>query len=128
MLELANFFLMQDKEERADYIKGYEKLAKELHEMDTHFKEKVLQKKIQTEQETTPQQVVTKLKEYRLQISRQEKIKPYYVFTDAQMNDLLEKMPKTKEELLKVNGFGNVKIEKYGEKILEILAIETSSK
>lgn len=128
MLELANFFLMQDKEERADYIKGYEKLAKELHEMDTHFKEKVLQKKIQIEQETTPQQVVTKLKEYRLQISRQERIKPYYVFTDAQMNDLLEKMPKTKEELLKVNGFGNVKIEKYGEKILEILAIETSSK
>lgn len=35
---------------------------------------------------------------------------------------LVLKMPQNKEELLKVNGFGNVKVEKYGEDILKILA------
>ena len=37
------------------------------------------------------------------------------------MNDLLQKSPKSKEDLLKVSGFGNVKVEKYGDRILEIL-------
>ena len=37
------------------------------------------------------------------------------------MNDLVSKMPINKEELLNVNGFGTIKIEKYGKDILEIL-------
>ena len=53
--------------------------------------------------------------------SRKEKIKPYYIFNDAQMEDIIEKNPQSKEELLKVSGFGNVKVEKYGEEILNIL-------
>lgn len=62
-----------------------------------------------------------KLKEYRLQQSRQNNLKPYYIFNDATMNDLLQKMPATKEELLMVSGFGPAKAEKYGEDILNIL-------
>ena len=37
------------------------------------------------------------------------------------MNDLIDKNPQNKEELLMVSGFGAVKVKKYGEKILEIL-------
>ncbi|WP_195263705.1 NERD domain-containing protein [Clostridium sp. 1001275B_160808_H3] len=40
---------------------------------------------------------------------------------DKQMTNLLEKMPKTKSELKDVSGFGEVKIEKYGDGILKIL-------
>lgn len=58
---------------------------------------------------------------YRLKKSREEKIKPYFIYNDNQLKDLISKMPRTKEELQKVNGFGEVKISKYGDDILKIL-------
>lgn len=65
--------------------------------------------------------LIKKLKEYRLQMSRAENTKPYIIFSDKQMTNLLEKMPKTKSELKEVSGFGEVKVEKYGDVILKIL-------
>lgn len=50
-----------------------------------------------------------------------EKMKPYYIFNDAQMQDLISKHPRTKEELLSVSGFGSKKAEKYGDEILKII-------
>ncbi|QZY55961.1 NERD domain-containing protein [Crassaminicella profunda] len=64
--------------------------------------------------------LTTELKAFRLITSKAEKIKPYFIFNNAQMEDLIEKYPRTKEELLGVNGFGNVKVEKYGEEILKV--------
>lgn len=51
----------------------------------------------------------------------QENIKPYYIFKDSEMMSLIEQRPKNSEELLKIAGFGQVKIEKYGKEILKIL-------
>lgn len=65
--------------------------------------------------------LIKKLKEFRLQMSRAENTKPYFIFNDKQMTGLLEKMPKTKSELKEVSGFGEVKVEKYGDVILKIL-------
>ena len=65
--------------------------------------------------------LVKRLKAFRLEQSRKEKIKPYFIFNDAQMEDIIDKNPQTKEELLQVSGFGNVKVEKYGEEIVGIL-------
>lgn len=65
--------------------------------------------------------VEVKLREYRTYISRKENTKPYFVFSNKQMEDLIAKLPKNKEELLKVQGFGEVKVNKYGDKILEII-------
>lgn len=58
---------------------------------------------------------------YRLQTSRSENIKAYYIFNNAEMEDMIAKYPRTEEELLEVKGFGKAKIEKYGEAILNIL-------
>ena len=65
--------------------------------------------------------LVKRLKAFRLEQSRKEKIKPYFIFNDAQMEDIIDKNPQTKEDLLQVSGFGNVKVEKYGEEIVGIL-------
>ena len=62
------------------------------------------------------------LKAYRLQKSRKEQVKPYFLYNNSQLKDLMDKMPSSKEELQKVAGFGPVKAEKYGEDILEILS------
>ena len=46
---------------------------------------------------------------YRLNKSREENIKPYYIYNDNQLKDLILKMPKNKEELKLVYGFGEKK-------------------
>ena len=60
------------------------------------------------------------LREFRLQTSRKEGIKPYFIFDNKQMEDLISKYPTTTEELNTVVGFVPKKVEKYGENILKI--------
>ncbi|PWL53812.1 MAG: hypothetical protein DBY38_06545 [Clostridium cadaveris] len=38
-----------------------------------------------------------------------------------QLKDLISKMPRNKEELQKIAGFGAVKVNKYGDDILKII-------
>lgn len=135
MRELAGFFLERNKPERSDYARKYEEMLAEVKKSDDSEKvemkqekiKKVEVKKVDVKEELKNEQtdhkadVRSRLKVYRLEKSRKEGYKPYFIFNDAQMEDLLEKNPKTKEELLEVSGFGNVKVEKYGEEILEIL-------
>lgn len=66
-------------------------------------------------------ELIKNLKAFRLQKSREESIKPYYIFNDKQMMDLISKMPRTKEELQHVSGVGPIKSEKYGQDIIRIL-------
>jgi len=63
----------------------------------------------------------TRLKEYRLLTSKKENIKPYLIFNNVQMDEIIEKLPKTKDELLAVKGFGEKKVDKYGTDILKII-------
>lgn len=69
----------------------------------------------------TREQLIEDLKKYRLEKSRELNIKAYFIFNNAEMEDLLDKRPKNKLELLKVRGFGEKKVEEYGASILEIL-------
>lgn len=61
------------------------------------------------------------LRKYRLAVSKEEGLKPYMVFTNEQLDSLIQNNPKTKDELIKIKGFGEKKVEKYGEAILAIL-------
>ena len=88
--------------------------------------EKLEEKEVTTknssgENDSDKEKLIAELKTFRLERSRQEKVKPYFIFNDAQMLDLIEKNPKDKEQLCQVSGFGPVKAEKYGDGILEIL-------
>jgi superfamily II DNA helicase RecQ len=65
--------------------------------------------------------IIKELKAYRLNKSREEKIKPYFIYYDNQLRDLISKMPRSKEELQTVAGFGEVKANKYGDDILRII-------
>lgn len=140
MLTIANFFLEKNKSERSDYARKYEKMLATVNQPEdikeneriakTEIKDKT-ELKVETikagkeefsEKTGHMDDVKSRLKAWRLEKSRSEGYKPYYIFNDAQMEDLIEKNPKTKEELLKVSGFGAVKAEKYGEDILRILA------
>lgn len=69
--------------------------------------------------EETP--LYKELRKYRLDKSRQEKVKPYFLYSNLQLEALVKAKPKNVEELRKVNGFGNVKCERYGKDIVEIV-------
>ncbi|GBU26123.1 ATP-dependent DNA helicase RecQ [Fibrobacteria bacterium R8-3-H12] len=46
----------------------------------------------------------------------------YIVFSDATLNDMCAKVPRTEDEFLNVTGVGAVKLERYGEQFLEAIA------
>lgn len=66
-------------------------------------------------------EIFKELKAYRLAKSREENIKPYFIYNDNQLKDLIFKMPRSEEELIKVDGFGKVKADKYGDDIFKIV-------
>lgn len=65
--------------------------------------------------------IFKELKIYRLNKSREEKIKPYFIYNDNQLRDLISKMPRNKQELQAVAGFAEAKVNKYGDDILKIV-------
>ncbi|MBR4628797.1 MAG: HRDC domain-containing protein, partial [Ruminococcus sp.] len=62
------------------------------------------------------------LKNYRYTKSKEEGVKAYFIYNNAQLEEIIRTSPKTLSELKKVNGFGDVKCQKYGNDILKILS------
>lgn len=62
-----------------------------------------------------------KLREKRAQVASVAKLPPYMIFSDKTLQDMCDKMPQTKEEMLMVSGVGEVKYERYGDAFLKIL-------
>lgn len=129
MRDVAESLLKHHKNKSSDYVKKYEDRIQEIEVENPELPDKQVceglkkTNELQVEQDNYVAQkndLIRELKALRLEISKKEHIKPYYIFTDAQMHDLITKFPKNTEELMSVNGFGKVKVEKYGKMILEI--------
>ena len=54
----------------------------------------------------------------RKEIAEADGVKPFVVMTDAQMAELAKMENPTKADLKKIDGFGEARVEKYGERIL----------
>lgn len=66
-------------------------------------------------------EMLAELKELRLTIACEEKVPAFVIFSDATLVDMCQKHPYTPEELLTVSGVGQVKLERYGERFLQLL-------
>jgi len=62
------------------------------------------------------------LREWRSQEAASASLPAYCVFTDATLVAIAEARPRTDLDLFKVQGLGKVKVDKYGEQVLTILA------
>jgi len=62
------------------------------------------------------------LRDWRKMRSDQEGYPPYLICTNKILAAVLDKRPQTLEELGQIEGFGKVKLEKYGKDILKFLA------
>ncbi len=127
LLEWAQSFLVLHKEVIKDYTEKYEQYKIDNNVTDKNVQEinsKIEDEKVTTVSVTIPvedTEMFKELKVYRLNKSREENIKPYYIYNDSQLKDLISKMPRSNEELLAVAGFGEAKINKYGNDILKII-------
>ena len=61
------------------------------------------------------------LRELRSKIAKNDNVPAYIVFSDATLKEMAKKLPIDEKSFLKINGVGEVKLEKYGEIFLEKL-------
>jgi ATP-dependent DNA helicase RecQ len=94
-------------------LKGLEKV------MITKSKEKIEVQEQKVEYET---ELFQELKVVRRQLADAENVPAYIVLSDATLIELATYLPHNKEELVKISGFGQIKIEKYGKNFWEIVA------
>lgn len=67
--------------------------------------------------------VFERFRELRREIADEQNVPAYIVFSDKTLVDFASKLPTTKAEALDVNGVGEVKFERYGERFLELCVI-----
>lgn len=102
ILDYAEFFQLNNISPKMDYTAKYKKYEKDIKSKDIN--------KLRDD-----------LKKYRLDKARLDKVKPYFIFTNEQLEDILKTKPKTLDELLLINGFGKYKVDKFGKDIIAII-------
>ena len=87
--------------------------------------EKVVEAKIEVgvKKEKSYEELVDELKQSRLNKAKEEKVKPSFVYNNEMMEEIIKMKPKNEEELIAIRGFGPVKIEKYGQDIIDIIKL-----
>jgi DNA helicase-2/ATP-dependent DNA helicase PcrA len=71
------------------------------------------------------EELFERLRTWRLEKAGEESVPAFVVFTDATLRALAEVQPRSERELLKVNGIGASKRDKYGDEVLALIAGET---
>jgi DNA helicase-2/ATP-dependent DNA helicase PcrA len=77
---------------------------------------------------TFDEHTMTMLREWRRQEAADQKLPAYCVFTDATLVAIAEARPRSVVDLLKVQGLGRTKADKYGEHLLAIIATEAGDR
>jgi superfamily II DNA helicase RecQ len=79
--------------------------------------------RIRTSRETDVDEgLVTRLRSWRLERSQEDAVPAYVVLHDTTLRELAALRPQTLDELAGVKGFGPVKLERYGDDLLAVLA------
>lgn len=118
---------------RIDYTDGF-KLKTTPLSKDVLFNDKVVtlvdlalpkfeveQPRKQSNKAVFEENLLGKLKEWRIQLAREKGVPAFVIFTDKVLENITEKHPLTSADLLSVEGIGNIKLEQYGDDILAIV-------
>lgn len=131
MKKIAEFFISNNNEIEYDYYKKYN-----LNEVD--FIEENLEEKsiIEDAEEVgeidsidckslnkvkSYEELIADFKRYREHKSKEENIRPHFIYNDEMIDDIIKLNPINKKELIQIRGFGPTKIDKYGQDIIDIL-------
>jgi superfamily II DNA helicase RecQ len=65
--------------------------------------------------------LVERLRDWRMERSREDAVPAYVVLHDATLRELASIRPRSHGELAEIKGLGPVKIERYGDDLLAVL-------
>ncbi len=134
MKKIAEFFITNNSEINYDYYKKYD--LTEVDFMEEKLEEKTIKENIRCNSEEgaiengvhnaldkakSYEELVAEFKEYRVYKSREENIKPYYIYNDEMIEEIIKLNPDNKKKLIQIIGFGPTKIDRYGQDIIDIL-------
>lgn len=71
--------------------------------------------------EATDGSLYSHLCDLRTQLARSKSVEPHFVFFNKTLDDIVEKKPTTREELLEIHGIGEVKLVDYGTVLLSTI-------
>ncbi|MFJ8528675.1 NERD domain-containing protein [Bacillus sp. NPDC094106] len=111
MKELATLLIKNDRPLVIDYERKYNVSIEVTEDKDALEEVNI----------SNDAKLIEALKKFRMNASAKHQLKPYMVFTNNEMDSLISTKPTTKEEMLKVKGFGEKKVELYGEEIIRII-------
>ncbi|OCL27344.1 hypothetical protein U472_07750 [Orenia metallireducens] len=66
-------------------------------------------------------ELLNKLKDLRTRLSKEFNQAPFIIAHDKTLEELVRRLPKNREEMLKVRGFGEVTYRRYGESFLKVI-------
>jgi ATP-dependent DNA helicase RecQ len=66
------------------------------------------------------------LKSFRKELASKNRVPAYVIFNDVTLNELVAKKPDHIDELENIKGLGKVKIERFGEQLIEIIGSQKS--
>lgn len=106
------------------------KMAKEEYE-PKHSTEKTSERKYTESKNRTKKQAASikgekkqlfeSLRKVRLRLAKENRVPPYIIFSDKTLKDMCNRLPQSEDELLLVNGVGQVKCQKYGRAFIEAI-------
>jgi ATP-dependent DNA helicase RecQ len=68
-----------------------------------------------------------KLREIRKVIADENRVPPFIIFSDTTLKDMCSKLPTTGDAMLAVSGVGKFKLEKYGDRFIDVINKYVSS-
>ena len=75
---------------------------------------------VSKEQNSEDREIFEQFRKLRSEIAKEEGVPAYIVFSDKTLKEMIDVLPQSADEMLSINGVGNLKYEKYGEKFLSL--------
>lgn len=95
---------------------------KEHHkEMEIDYKKKFKISSKSVKKYNNDEELMKMLKEFRLSASKRDKVKPYEVFNNKEMDEIIKIKPTKVEDMRCIKGFKYLKCDNYGSEIIELI-------
>ncbi|WP_342591018.1 HRDC domain-containing protein [Isorropodon fossajaponicum symbiont] len=79
-------------------------------------------KQIKNQEYSVDEKILEALQTLRREIAKEEGMPAYIIFNNKALTEMAHFLPNNEEKLLQINGAGQVKLEKYGARFLDLLA------
>ena len=103
------------------FLRGKEKLLMRKYEPKTEQKTAVKQTAPKAHTEIANAELFELLRALRREFAAEQNVPPYVVFADSVLNAMCMRLPRNEGEFLAVPGVGEVKLERYGKRFLEVI-------